>query len=147
MQKIIQWLLRFPLVLKIPVYLLFAPCHHPTKSYEESMEALKEQIKEFIQARDWEQYHAPKNLALALNVEEAEILEIFQWKENQEDLTETEIESLKQEIGDVLVYLLELADKYQIDIVQAAKDKMILNEAKYPADKVKGKAWKYSDYE
>ena len=111
------------------------------------MEALKAQIKEFIQARDWEQYHAPKNLALALNVEAAEILEIFQWKENEEDLTSGEIESLKQEIGDVLVYLLELADKYDIDIIQTAKDKMVLNEQKYPADKVKGKAWKYSEYD
>jgi NTP pyrophosphatase (non-canonical NTP hydrolase) len=111
------------------------------------MEALKAQIKEFIQARDWEQYHAPKNLALALNVEAAEILEIFQWKDNQEDLTADETERLKQEIGDVLVYLLELAGKYDIDIIQAAKDKMVLNDAKYPADKVRGKAWKYSEYD
>jgi NTP pyrophosphatase (non-canonical NTP hydrolase) len=111
------------------------------------MEGLKAQIKEFIRARDWEQFHAPKNLALALSVEAAEVLEIFQWKDNQEDLTAPEIERLKQEIGDVLVYLLELADKYQIDIIQAAKDKMILNAAKYPVDKVKGKAWKYSAYD
>jgi len=111
------------------------------------MEDLKKQIKEFIQARDWEQYHAPKNLALALSVEVAEILEIFQWKENQENLSPHEIEALKQEIGDVLIYLLELADKYQIDLIQAAKDKMALNALKYPAEKVKGKAWKYTEYQ
>jgi NTP pyrophosphatase (non-canonical NTP hydrolase) len=110
------------------------------------MEELKGLIKEFIQARDWEQYHAPKNLAMALSVEVAEIVEIFQWKDNQEELSPTEIEALKQEIGDVLVYLLELGDKYQIDIIQAAKDKMILNESKYPVEKVKGKAWKYTEY-
>ena len=111
------------------------------------METLKEEIKAFIQARDWEQYHAPKNLALALSVEAAEILEIFQWKGNDQPLTVGEIESLRQEIGDVLVYLLELADKYGIDIIQAARDKMVLNEKKYPAEKVKGKAWKYTEYQ
>ena len=87
------------------------------------MEGLKKQIKEFIQIRDWEQYHAPKNLAMAMSVEAAEIVEIFQWKENDQPLTPEEIEELRQEIGDVLVYLLELADKYGIDIIQAAKDK------------------------
>ena len=84
---------------------------------------------------------------MALSVEAAEIVEIFQWKENQQALTPGEIEELKQEIGDVLVYLLELADAYQIDIIQAAKDKMVLNEQKYPAEKVKGKAWKYNKYQ
>ncbi len=111
------------------------------------MEELREHIKEFIQAREWEQYHAPKNLAMALSVEAAEIVEIFQWKENQQNLSPQEIEALKQEIGDVLIYLLELADKFQIDIVQAAKDKLVLNNQKYPVEKVKGKAWKYSEYE
>jgi len=111
------------------------------------MEDLKKQIKDFIQARDWEQYHAPKNLAMALSVEAAEILEIFQWKEGEQSLTADELEGLRQEIGDVLVYLLELADKYEIDIIQAAKDKMALNKTKYPAEIVKGKAWKYTEYQ
>ena len=111
------------------------------------MEELKKEIKQFIQARNWEQYHAPKNLALALSVEVAEIVEIFQWKESEGELTSAEIENLKEEIGDVLVYLLELADKFQIDIIQAAKDKMVLNAQKYPVELVKGKAWKYTEYE
>ena len=111
------------------------------------MESLKRQIKEFIQARDWEQYHAPKNLAMAFSAEVAEIVEIYQWKDNDQPLTPEEVEGLRQEIGDVLVYLLELADNYGIDIIQAARDKMVLNEAKYPAEKVKGKAWKYTEYE
>jgi len=106
------------------------------------MEELKTQIKDFINKRDWEQYHAPKNLAMALSVEAAEIVEIFQWKETSADLTDNEREALRQEIGDVLVYLLELADKYNIDVIKAAKDKLILNQKKYPADKVKGKAKK-----
>jgi len=101
------------------------------------MEDLKIHIKEFIRARDWEQYHAPKNLAMAMSVEAAEILEIFQWKEGEESLTPDELESLRQEIGDVLVY----------DIIQAAKDKMALNESKYPSEIVKGKSWKYTKYQ
>ncbi len=111
------------------------------------MEELKATINEFIRVRDWEQYHAPKNLALALSVEASEIVEIFQWKQDDQDLTPQEQESLRQEIGDVLVYLLELADKFEIDIVQAAKDKMLLNEQKYPVEKVKGKADKYTKYQ
>ena len=110
------------------------------------MEELKLRIKEFIRARDWEQYHAPKNLAMALSVEAAEIVEIFQWKKAGKSLSPTEQEHLRQEIGDVLVYLLELADKFEIDIVQAAKDKMILNDKKYPIEKVKGKSDKYTAY-
>ncbi|NQS92486.1 MAG: nucleotide pyrophosphohydrolase [Chloroflexi bacterium] len=110
------------------------------------MEKLKVQIKKIIQARDWEQYHAPKNLAMALSVEVAEIVEIFQWKKEDQALTPEEEESLRQEIGDVLIYLLELADKFGIDVVQAARDKMVLNEEKYPAELVKGKAGKYTEY-
>ena len=111
------------------------------------MQELKRQIKDFIQARDWEQFHAPKNLAMALSVEAAEILEIFQWKEPDQPLTRDEQQHLREEIGDVLVYLLELADKYHIDILQAAKDKLVLNDHKYPVEKVKGKAQKYSAYD
>ena len=111
------------------------------------MDELIKEIKEFIQARDWEQFHAPKNLAMALSTEAAEILEIFQWKQPEEKLSNKEKESLKQEIGDTLIYLLELADKYEIDIVEAAKYKLKLNDKKYPADLVRGKAEKYSDYE
>ncbi len=110
------------------------------------MQELKTQIKNFILARDWEQYHAPKNLAMALNAEAAEILEIFQWKKPEDELTEAEREALRQEIGDVLIYLLELADKFGIDVVDAAKYKLLLNEKKYPAELVRGKAYKYSDY-
>jgi dCTP diphosphatase len=110
------------------------------------MEDLKKQIKEFIRARDWEQYHAPKNLAMALSAETAEILEIFQWKQAEDELNKKELDALRQEIGDVLVYLIELADKYQIDIIETAKEKMVLNGQKYPVEKVKGKANKYTDY-
>jgi NTP pyrophosphatase (non-canonical NTP hydrolase) len=108
---------------------------------------LKTQIKEFIHERDWEQYHAPKNLAMALSVEATEIVEIFQWKKAEDQLGDEEQEALRQEIGDVLIYLIELADKFEIDIVEAAKHKLILNQKKYPADLVRGKAEKYTEYE
>ena len=111
------------------------------------MEELKQIIKDFSQARDWEQFHAPKNLAMALSTEAAEILEIYQWKEAAESLTEQELDNLRQEIGDILIYLIELADKYQIDILEAAKMKMQINEGKYPVEKVKGRADKYTKYQ
>jgi dCTP diphosphatase len=111
------------------------------------MEILKAEIKKFIHERDWEQYHAPKNLAMALSAETAEILEIFQWKRAEDELSPAEREHLRQEIGDVLVYLIELADKFGIDVVQAARDKLVLNESKYPVEKVKGKSQKYTQYE
>ena len=110
------------------------------------MQDLKRDIKTFIRERDWEQFHAPKNLAMALSVEASEILELFQWKENDEELTAGEQQALAHEIGDVLIYLLELADTCGIDPIQAARQKMKLNEKKYPADQVRGKATKYTDY-
>jgi len=111
------------------------------------MQELKRRIKEFIQERDWEQYHAPKNLAMALSVEVTEILEIFQWKETGTELTKKEQQALQEEIGDVMIYLLELADKYGIDPIKAAEQKLILNEKKYPAEVVRGRAEKYTEYQ
>lgn len=111
------------------------------------MEELKTTIREFIHSRDWEQYHAPKNLAMALSAEVAEILEIFQWKKAEDKLSAEEQDELRQEIGDVLIYLLELADKFDIDVVEAAKEKMVLNGKKYPVEKVKGRSDKYTAYE
>ena len=111
------------------------------------MEELKLQIKDFIQQRDWSKFHDPKNLAMALTVETGEILEIFQWKSSGVKLNPEEQQALAEEIGDVLIYLLELADAYSIDIIEAAKQKMALNKQKYPADRVRGKSKKYLEYD
>ncbi len=97
--------------------------------------SLTQALRDFAQARDWEQFHSPKNLASALSVEAAELLEHFQW------LTEAQSRSLPPdkraeigtEIADVFLYLLQLADKLGIDVVEAAKSKMVLNALKYPA--------------
>jgi NTP pyrophosphatase (non-canonical NTP hydrolase) len=111
------------------------------------MEKLIQQIRDFARKRDWEVFHSPKNLAMALSVEVAEIAEHFQW------LTQTQSDSLdrrkraeiEEEIADVLIYLTRLADRLGIDPLEAARKKMRLNESRYPIDKAKGKATKYKD--
>ena len=113
------------------------------------MEDLRSAIGAFIAERDWEQFHSPKNLAMALSVESSEIVEYFQWltEEQSRNLPPEKLAKVREEIGDVMIYLTELADKLGIDPVEAAKAKVAINEQKYPADLVKGKAFKYSEYE
>ena len=106
-------------------------------------------IRAFNSARDWAQFHSPKNLSMSLVIEAAELAEIFQW------LTEEESKSLdgvkrirvEEEIGDVLIYLLTIADKLGIDLVTAALRKLEMNEKKYPVEKARGSADKYMDLE
>src|SRR5215217_6142768 len=112
------------------------------------MDDLREAIIRFIADRDWEQFHSPKNLVMALSVEVAEIVEHFQWltEEESKNLPPEKLAELREEIGDVMIYLTELADKLGIDPVETAKAKMAINEQKYPADLVKGKSSKYTEY-
>lgn len=113
------------------------------------MKSLLKIVREFNRKRDWEQYHSPKNLAMALLVEAAELAEHFQWLTQKEScqITDNKLEAIKDEIGDVLIYLVNLADKCGIDPLRAAHDKIEKNRAKYPAEKVRGKHNKYSEYE
>jgi NTP pyrophosphatase (non-canonical NTP hydrolase) len=112
------------------------------------MENLKRSIMQFIAARDWEQFHSPKNLAMALSVEVSEIVEHFQWltQEQSRNLPPDKLAEVREEIGDVMIYLVELADMLGIDPVEAAKAKVAINGQKYPAELVKGKASKYTEY-
>jgi dCTP diphosphatase len=112
------------------------------------LEDLRSTIGVFIQERDWEQFHSPKNLAMALSVEVAEIVEHFQWltEEQSQNLPPEKLAEVKEEIGDVMIYLTELADKLGIDPVEAAEAKLEINKRKYPADLVRGKASKYTEY-
>ncbi len=112
------------------------------------MEDLRRAIGAFIAERDWEQFHSPKNLAMALSVEVAEIVEHFQWltEEQSRKLPPEKLAEIREEIGDVMIYLTELADKLGIDPVEAAKAKVEINKQKYPADLVKGNASKYTEY-
>jgi dCTP diphosphatase len=113
------------------------------------LEDLRSAISAFIKERDWEQFHSPKNLAMALSVEVAEIVEHFQWltEEQSRSLPSEKLTAIREEIGDVMIYLTELADKLGIDPVEAAKAKVAINGQKYPAELVKGKASKYTEYE
>ena len=113
------------------------------------MDDLIQKLRDFVRERDWEQFHSPKNLAMALSVEVAEIVEMFQWmtEEQSRNLNPEKLSELKEEIGDVMIYLTNLADKFGINPVEAAKEKIEINNRKYPADKVKGKSQKYNEYQ
>lgn len=114
----------------------------------DSLDALRQRIREFAQARAWERYHTPKNLVMALSVETAELLEPFQWltAEQSRHLSAEQHEAVRQEIADVLIYLTRLADVLEIDLLDAAADKLAINARKYPIDRAHGNALKYSDF-
>ncbi len=107
---------------------------------------IQSQLSAFARERDWEPFHSPKNLATALAVEAAELLEPFQWlKEEQSNrLAEPEFAKVREEIADVLIYLLRLADKLDIDLEQAVAEKMRKIAEKYPISLAKGNAVKYN---
>jgi dCTP diphosphatase len=113
-----------------------------------TMDKLIEMIRDFDAARDWNQFHSPKNLAMALSVEVAELVEIFQWMSEEEStqLSKDKRTRLMEEIGDVMIYLVNLSDKFGINPITAAKEKLKLNEAKYPSHITRGSARKYSEY-
>jgi NTP pyrophosphatase (non-canonical NTP hydrolase) len=115
----------------------------------ESIQQLTEHLRKFAAERDWEQFHSPKNLAMALSVEVAEIVEHFQWLTEQQsrDLDAAKKAEVEEELADALIYLVRLADQLKVDLLEAAERKLAVNEAKYPAEKVRGSARKYSDYD
>lgn len=100
-----------------------------------SLEGLRDALREFAAARDWEQFHTPKNLAMALIVEAAELVEQFQWltPEQSQMLDPDRLEAVRQECADILIYLTRFADMLDIDLLDAARAKMLLNARKYPA--------------
>ena len=109
---------------------------------------LRDKLRAFAEARDWDQFHSPKNLSMALMVEVAELMEHFQWlTETQSgDLATENKAAVAEELADVLLYLVRLSDKLGVDLLQAALHKLEKNAAKYPADRVRGSAKKYSEY-
>lgn len=112
------------------------------------MKDLIEQVKKFRQERDWDQYHSPKNLVMALMAETGELAEHFQWltQEQSRKLSPEKLSAVEEEVGDILIYLANLCDKLCIDPMTAAQNKLAKNKEKYPAAKVRGKSNKYSEY-
>ena len=112
------------------------------------LRALQQRLAAFAAAREWEQFHSPKNLAMALSVEAAELVEEFQWltEEQSKALDPERRERVRLELADVFIYLLRLADRLDVDLLRAADDKIAQNERKYPAERVRGDARKYTDY-
>lgn len=116
-----------------------------------SIDVLKKKIKKFTQVRDWEQYHSAKNLSMALSVEVAELMELFQWLHEKEmndfcAVLENKCR-IEEEIADIMMYALSFANVLDIDVSRAIHRKLALNEKKYPVEKVKGKAHKYTYYQ
>ena len=107
----------------------------------EKLEDLKNRIRKFNEDRDWDQFHNPDNLAKSISIEAGELLECFQWFNDTYKL-----DDVKDEMADVFVYLLDLADKLGVDLIDIANNKMDKNEAKYPIDKAKGNAKKYTEF-
>lgn len=105
-------------------------------------------MRAFVAERDWERFHSPKNLAMALSVEASELVELFQWLSEDEStaLDDAQRRRVAEELADVLWYLVRLSDRLDIDLLEAAGQKLAANAKKYPAEKVRGQARKYTEY-
>ena len=114
---------------------------------DNEMEALRLAVRKFAEDRDWDQFHSPKNLASALTVEAGELLEQFQWltEEQSKSLSDEQKAKVKEEIADVLIYLVRLADKLDVDLIAVARDKIVRNAEKYPIEKARGSNKKYTE--
>ena len=116
---------------------------------QDSLETLNQRLKVFAQERDWEQFHSPKNLSMALIAEAAELVEHFQWlsEEQSYKLDDAKQEAVAMEMADILIFLIRCAERLDIDLVQSAWKKIAINETRYPADRVQGDARRASEYE
>lgn len=114
----------------------------------DKLESIKLKLRKFAEDRDWDQFHSPKNLSMALIAEAAELVEHFQWltEEQSQNLPEGKLSEVEEELADILIYLVRISDKLDIDLMAATSNKMELNEQKYPSEKVKGSSKKYTEY-
>jgi NTP pyrophosphatase (non-canonical NTP hydrolase) len=113
-----------------------------------SLESLRDRLREFASERDWDQFHTPKNLSMALIAEAAELIEHFQWVEGSQShlLEDKTRQSVEEELADILIYLVRISDKLNIDLYEAVDRKILINEKNYPSDKVRGSSKKYTEY-
>jgi dCTP diphosphatase len=114
---------------------------------QDVLHELRDALRQFAADRDWNQFHSPKNLAMALGVEAAELMEHFQWVKDVEsaELSAEQRKNVAEELADVLLYLIRLADKVDIDLERAARAKLELNAKKYPVDRARGSSRKYTE--
>lgn len=115
----------------------------------DSLNELKQKLQQFVDERDWAQFHSPKNLAMAMIVEAAELVEHFQWNTEAEshELSDEKREQVGHELADTFVYLLRIAQVLDIDLIDVTNKKIALNAIKYPVYKARGKNNKYTDYQ
>ncbi|WP_132970754.1 nucleotide pyrophosphohydrolase [Thiogranum longum] len=120
--------------------------NHLTDS--DSLEQLRRQLARFADERDWQKFHSPKNLSMALIAEAAELVEHFQWlsEAQSHSLDEEKHAQVRLELADILIYLIRTADQLEIDLISAANDKIVINEERYPVEKVRGKAGRAEDF-
>ena len=116
---------------------------------EDPVNDIKQRLRKFVAERDWQQFNSPKNLSMALIAEAGELVEHFQWltEAQSKTLDKEQTKEVSHELADIFIYLLRLADELNIDLLKATNEKMLINNKKYPADKVKGSANKYTHYE
>jgi len=116
---------------------------------QDPMDDIKQRLRKFVSERDWQQFNTPKNLAMALIAEAGEMVEHFQWLTEQQsrNLDSEQRKAVSHELADIFIYLIRLADELNIDLLKAAREKMLINNQKYPVEKVKGSADKYTRYE
>jgi NTP pyrophosphatase (non-canonical NTP hydrolase) len=113
-------------------------------SDSDKYKALTERIRLFCEAREWSQFHDPKNLAISLQLESSEVLELFQWTKDNK-IKEGKDAEIADELSDVLYWTMMLSNHYEIDLLKALDDKMAKNEEKYPVEKAKGNSNKYTE--
>ena len=114
----------------------------------DSISDLEKKLQQFVDERDWAKFHSPKNLAMAMIVEAAELVEHFQWSTEEESavLSKDKLEQVGHELADTFVYLLRIAQVLNINLIEVTHNKIMLNALKYPVDKARGKNNKYTDY-
>src|SRR5512144_2717536 len=116
---------------------------------ESDFEQIRKQVRQFVVEREWDQFHSPKNLSMALIVEAAELVEHFQWltEEQSANPSPEKLAEIELELADIQIYLISLAEKLKLDLVAAAEKKLVLNARKYPVEKARGNSKKYNEYE
>lgn len=114
----------------------------------EDIKRITEELRQFAKDRDWDQFHSPKNLSMALSVEAGELVEKFQWLTEQQsfELSDKKKKEVEEEIGDILIYLVRIADQLDVELIKVADEKLKQNAEKYPIEKAKGKADKYTEF-